>query len=225
MKIIGITGSPNKENQVNFARYKTIFIEQIIEQGYNNFLPVFINPNSDNIDFYINHCNGFIFTGGDEIIQNKNFNNYDQHLFHEDIYGRAEFEIKLMQSAIKKHKPIIAICYGMQILNTSLGGDLKQSQLLHYSQNKTKRFNNFHSIKFLKDHIFNFDAINKVNSEHSQEINKLSPKLEAIAIEPETGAIEMVKLMDSKFCYGFQWHPEQIKPQFNEILSKFLKFC
>ena len=39
---------------------------------------------------------------------------------------RDDFELELMQAALERDVPMLAICRGSQVLNVALGGDIEQ---------------------------------------------------------------------------------------------------
>jgi gamma-glutamyl-gamma-aminobutyrate hydrolase PuuD len=85
----------------------------------------------DSIPDLVNRLDGFLFTGGDDV---------HPRFYREKPLARSRirlspnlrttFEIKLLKAALKKKKPVLAICYGTQLVNVALGGSLYQDILL-----------------------------------------------------------------------------------------------
>ena len=105
----------------------------ILDQDYGKAvvqaggIPVPILGIDDSIPDLIRRLDGFVFTGGDDI--------------HPRFYGekplsgagltispdgRTKFEISLFKTVARARKPLLAICYGAQLVNVALGGKLYQ---------------------------------------------------------------------------------------------------
>ncbi|MFH0888060.1 MAG: gamma-glutamyl-gamma-aminobutyrate hydrolase family protein [Planctomycetota bacterium] len=132
------------------------------------------------------------------------------------------FDLQLTKSALKKKIPILGICYGTQLLNVALGGNLFQDIT---SQMKTakKHTNTFHKIYICEGtmlyRIIGQKTI-RVNSFHHQAIKTPGENL-MINARAEDCIIEGVEIpyhlkknySYNKFCLGVQWHPERILDQ------------
>ena len=138
-------------------------------------------------------CDGFILPGGDT------------------WYSLDEVVIDY---AIRRDKPLLAICLGMQALSKVLSGEkkigydntIKNDTLInHLEPNK----NYVHSVIIDKNSklysIIGEEKI-RVNSRHSYHVPELDNTL--ICARSSDGLIEGVELKDKKFIIGVQWHPE-----------------
>lgn len=140
---------------------------------------------------------------------------------------RDLFEIGLIKAALKKGKPILAICRGMQILNVALGGTLWQDMSVQnksfYIQHMQKAPENIptHYVEIMKDsrlHEILGDGL-CVNSYHKEGIKKLAPSLKETA-HSRDGLIEAVESVDNDQICGIQWHPELMEPSLMDPLFK-----
>ncbi len=122
---------------------------------------------------------------------------------------RSDFECALIKEVIKRHKPVLGICYGMQLLNVAFGGSLYQDvgiQLKDALDHKTGR----HTIQIAQPLAFiPQPSAYTVNSSHHQAIKALAEGFEAFALSDD-GIIEGIYKKDYFFCFGVQWHPERI---------------
>jgi putative glutamine amidotransferase len=127
--------------------------------------------------------------------------------------------LPLLKAAIASGKPVLAVCRGFQELNVAMGGTLYQhiqevpGRVDHREDNGAAldvQYGPAHDVtvqggllsKIVGEKIF------KVNSLHSQGIDRLAPGLNADAIAPD-GQIEAVSMPDAKgFLFAVQWHPE-----------------
>ncbi|MEO6334756.1 MAG: gamma-glutamyl-gamma-aminobutyrate hydrolase family protein [Pyrinomonadaceae bacterium] len=116
--------------------------------------------------------------------------------------------------------PLLAICYGIQVLNVSRGGSLIQdieaqveNCMKHQQGQPLARHS--HAITVAAESLLsqlvdgaNIDGIVKVNSHHHQAIRETGNDLRAIAWAND-GVIEGIQdVRDDRFVLGVQWHPE-----------------
>ena len=136
---------------------------------------------------------------------------------HETIYNlsaeRDAMELALMRALLARPKPVLAICRGMQILNTVLGGtlhvhlpDVVGESVLHRAPPRDPIS---HGIQVAAD-----SELAKVIGEqvhtaswHHQAIQQLGKGLKAVAWAPD-GVIEAVELEGRQDVLAVQWHPE-----------------
>src|SRR5262249_21166038 len=126
--------------------------------------------------------------------------------------------LPLIREAIRRDLPILAICRGIQELNVALGGTLHQrvhevpGRLNHRSPRDSPDgpYGPAHSVilpagGFLSSLAGAAEV--RVNSLHSQGIDRPAPRLRVEAVAPD-GQIEAVSLPGARFVVGVQWHPE-----------------
>ncbi len=141
----------------------------------------------------LNLCDGFILPGG-------------------DTWYRLDEVV--IDYAIRRDKPLLAICLGMQALSKVLSGEkkvgydntIKNDTLInHLEPNK----NYVHSVIIDRNSkLYSIIGEEKiwVNSRHSYHVPELDNTL--ICARSSDGLIEGVELKDKKFIIGVQWHPE-----------------
>ena len=136
---------------------------------------------------------------------------------HETIYNlsaeRDAMELALMRALLARPKPVLAICRGMQILNTVLGGtlhvhlpDVVGESVLHRAPPRDPIS---HGIQVAADSELAKVIGEQVNtaSWHHQAIHQLGKGLKAVAWAPD-GVIEAVELEGRQDVLAVQWHPE-----------------
>ena len=128
---------------------------------------------------------------------------------------RAHFDIMLAKGAIEQGLPILAICYGAQLINVALGGTLIQhipDEIPAHLEHQKKRGDAFHSVK-LKPQSRLAEIIGRVeievNSSHHQAVRRLGKGLKISAKAPD-GVIEGLEGEGKNFCIAVQWHPERL---------------
>jgi putative glutamine amidotransferase len=132
---------------------------------------------------------------------------------------RERTDFALLDHAVTEHKPILAICYGVQSLNVFLGGPLVQdipsaihTQIQHaWSGHEGPEPH--HEVSFeAGSRLAQLAGATKarVNSSHHQSVLQPGKNLRVVAHAPD-GVIEAVEWTgDANWIVGVQWHPERM---------------
>jgi putative glutamine amidotransferase len=130
--------------------------------------------------------------------------------------ARDALECALIEEALARDLPLLAICRGLQILNVQQGGTLIQhlATTARHRQRTEDRGQPVHQVEIvpgtalasIADGSIRWD----VNSRHHQAIDRLGKGLRLSARDPEDGTIEGAELPDKRFVVGVQWHPENM---------------
>jgi putative glutamine amidotransferase len=163
---------------------------------------------------------GLLFTGSPS---NVSPSRYDGSAPREGVLQdeyRDATTLPLLQAAIAVGVPTLCVCRGFQELNVALGGTLYQhlqevpGRLDHredHSAPLEEQYGPAHAVEIAADGLLAQLVPEKsfrVNSLHSQGIDRLAPALHADAIAPD-GTIEAVSMPQARgFLLGLQWHPE-----------------
>jgi putative glutamine amidotransferase len=132
--------------------------------------------------------------------------------------NRDRLTLPLMRAAAERGTPILCLCRGFQEMNVAFGGTLHQH--LHevegradhredYSAPLEVQYGPRHEVRVLPGGVLarlGVPETFKVNSLHSQGIDRLAPGLRAEAKAPDS-TIEAIS-RDGAFALGVQWHPE-----------------
>ena len=157
-----------------------------------------IEMSEEDADRIIEACDGFLFTGGQDVAS---------------CPERDNPETLLLSKALQADKPILGICRGLQFLNAFLGGTLWQdlpsehpSEIVHRQAkpygNPTHKVTLSGELRVLLD-----KDILEVNTLHHQAIKDLADGLTTMAVAPD-GIIEAVMMKNKRFVWAVQWHPE-----------------
>lgn len=136
--------------------------------------------------------------------------------------GRTAVDELLLQDAFNLHKPILAICQGIQTLNVwrngSLIQDLDTVVRTPVNHRPGRDVINAHPIDILEGSRLaamisqsdrQFDQIH-ANSSHHQALKRIGDNLKVTAISPNDNVVEAVELdSPDHFVIGVQWHPER----------------
>jgi putative glutamine amidotransferase len=139
----------------------------------------------------------------------------DPSYYYEDILPqvklvpreRSDFEISLLREIIKYQKPVLGICYGMQLVNVAFGGTLYQDIASQLSSDINHR-KGYHKI-VIEENRFIEKGEFSVNSTHHQAVKELGTGLLGFAFSQDK-LIEAFYRNDYPFLVGVQWHPERL---------------
>lgn len=134
------------------------------------------------------------------------------------VTRRDETDLFLLEEVFRARKPLLGICFGVQILNVYLGGTLWQDvesqvkQPVKHEQTAMEDYRS-HTIRIKPKsllHRLAQQTQTRVNSFHHQAIQKVAPELLAVA-ESSDGIVEAVEMrtpQKGQLVLGVQWHPE-----------------
>jgi putative glutamine amidotransferase len=155
---------------------------------------------------------GLVFSGGSDL---------DPDLYGEEAHAetdgwireRDDFELGLMQAALARDVPILAICRGSQVLNVALGGDLEQHVPDRVGTNAHKETPGVfadHDVAVLSGTKLSsiLGERTDVKSHHHQGYGELGSGLREAARAPD-GTLEALEDPTRRFTLGVLWHPEE----------------
>ncbi|MEW6053024.1 MAG: gamma-glutamyl-gamma-aminobutyrate hydrolase family protein [Nitrospirota bacterium] len=120
---------------------------------------------------------------------------------------RSDYEIALLGEMTGLCKPVMGICYGMQLINVFFNGSLYQDigVQLRVAINHKK---DYHTVVITENRFLRKGTFS-VNSTHHQAIRHLGESL-AVFAQSEDEIIEGFYKEDYAFLVGVQWHPERM---------------
>ncbi len=130
---------------------------------------------------------------------------------------RAAVDELLLQDAFNLHKPILAICYGLQALNVWRGGtliqDLAADGKTSVNHAPGREVVHAHPLTITPGSLLSKlagAALVSVNSSHHQAARVAGDNLAVTAVSPADGVIEALELVSpDHFVLAVQWHPER----------------
>jgi putative glutamine amidotransferase len=182
---------------------------------------------------------GVLFTGGEDVDpvfygEKKKFDNVKIN------HARDEFELALLDRALRARRPILGICRGAQMINVKFGGSLYQDLKAEVPLEDTpvtldhkppgNRSEATHSVTVTESNSLVGAAVAgscRVNSLHHQAIKRLGHGLKVTA-HAEDGLVEAVEAADNyPFLLAVQWHPEEMtdRPEQKKIFEEFTAKC
>ena len=159
---------------------------------------------------------GLLLSGGPDI---------DPELYGEEANPKADLklnrplddlELRVLEYALTKDMPVLAICRGMQLLNVAFGGRLIQDLPGHNSKKSDGGWESaYHTIYIAPGSkaapVIGMAGLFKVNSLHHQGLREAqrAPRLMTTAYEVDDGLIEGLESPEHSWVIGLQCHPER----------------
>jgi len=170
-----------------------------------------VPPSMEGIDETLDALDGLLFSGGSDL---------DPEIYGQETHAetngvvpeRDRAEIALLQAALERDMPVLAVCRGSQVLNVARGGDLVQHLPEVVGDEKHK-----HTPGAFADHDVDLVSGTRVQqilgdhapvkSHHHQGYGQLGEGLREAA-RADDGTIEALEDPSLRFAVGVLWHPE-----------------
>ncbi len=195
-------------------------------------------PKADYISEIMTGLDGILLPGSDSDVDPEFFGEQPHPKLGRVVPEKDQTDLFVLAEAERLNLPVLGICFGMQSLNVSRGGNLIQdiasqidSPVKH--EQGIPRERNSHSIRIEQGTILESlagkgsDPV-KVNSHHHQAIKTVGKDLRATAWTND-GVIECIEdNREKRFVLGVQWHPElswHSDPLSKEIFRFFVGKC
>lgn len=204
---IGITTSLNDGEQRLDRRYVLA-----IERAGGLPLIVPMLETDEAADAFADLLDGLVVTGGPAVTDGLVGTLPDE--IDETAEARLASDKRVLNAFRAARRPVLGICYGMQLGNALAGGTLYadvQAQLAGAAAHSQKRGGTDHGVTFEPGshlHRVLARATVSVNTRHLQAIETPGRGLRVAARAPD-GVIEAVESEDGSFL-GVQWHPERM---------------
>lgn len=222
--LIGVTTYPRVGDERPAFSLPTAYVDAIRRAGG---LPLLLAPGEEAVREALDHVEAIVFSGGGDL--------HPSHFEgepHPAQYGvddeRDRFELALMEAALERETPTLAICRGMQLLNVVLGGDLH----VHLPDVFGDAVWHRHPERRPVPHPVRLEAGSRLAkiygateirtiSWHHQAVRRLGAGLEATGFAPD-GAIEALELRGADWLFAVQWHPE-MSPEERVLFERFVE--
>jgi putative glutamine amidotransferase len=171
-----------------------------------------VPPSADGVAETLEALDGMIFSGGGDL---------DPRLYDADPHPetdtprpeRDSAEIRMLEEALERDMPVLAICRGSQVLNVLRGGDLVQhlpDAVGHERHKHTPGQFSDHEITVAPDSRLGtlLGEHAPVKSHHHQGYGRIGAGLREVAWADD-GLVEGLEDPDKPFALGVLWHPEE----------------
>ena len=191
--------------QLDAALIPYMYVQAIERAGGT---PLLVPPVEDGVEEILDALDGLLFSGGADLDPES----YGAEP-HPETSGtrpaRDRAELTLLEGALARDLPVLAVCRGSQVLNVARGGDLVQHLPDVVGGEQHREVSGVFS-----EHPVRVDPSSKlgavdgpVMSHHHQGFGRLGEGLREVAWA-EDGTIEAVEDPDRRFTVGVLWHPE-----------------
>jgi putative glutamine amidotransferase len=171
-----------------------------------------VPPVEDGFDETLDVLDGIIFSGGGDL--DPDMYGAEAHPETNEVSPeRDNAELALLQAALGRDMPVLAVCRGSQVLNVARGGDLVQHlpEIVGHDRHR-------HEEGLMADHEVRVETDSRlgsilgdtapVKSSHHQGFGRIGDGLRESAWA-EDGTIEAVEDPSHRFALGVLWHPEE----------------
>jgi gamma-glutamyl-gamma-aminobutyrate hydrolase PuuD len=169
---------------------------------------VLVPPDENGTEEVLGTLDGLVFSGGNDMEPEG----YGAEA-HPKTAGtnpeRDRGELALLEAALARDLPLLAICRGFQVLNVARGGDLVQHlpEIVGHEEHREV-------VGEYSEHKVRVDPSSRigevagaVKSHHHQAIGRVGDGLREVAWA-EDGTVEGLEDPDMPFVVGVLWHPE-----------------
>ncbi len=202
--IIGITA----DRQRGSGRYHLIaaYARAVSRAGG---VPVVLPHEMDGLAVYVERCDGFILSGGDDP---------DTTAFGEPVHpeavlidpARQRFERALLAALDRIDRPVLGVCLGMQMMALHHGGRIDQHlpDVLGAAAAERHRQAD-HAVRCTVGEHGILPAEATVHSRHHQAVAADGAGKMRVCGVAEDGVVEAIDLPGPRFYLGVQWHAER----------------
>ena len=143
-----------------------------------------------------------------------------------------DLELRVLEWALERDMPVLAICRGMQLLNVAFGGQLIQDLPGHQEEHADEEPTPSQHLMYLAPGakaaaVIGSAGFFRVNSLHHQGLREAqrSPQLMSTAYSIDDGLIEELESPQHSWVIGLQCHPErqdEVPKSFSNLFAAFL---
>jgi gamma-glutamyl-gamma-aminobutyrate hydrolase PuuD len=171
-----------------------------------------VPPTADGVEETLDTLDGLVLSGGADLDPGS----YGAEAHPETNGTRPErdsAELALLEAALARDLPVLAVCRGSQVLNVALGGDLVQhlpEVVGHEGHKQTPGVFSDHGVEILPQTKLH-EIVGQhapVKSHHHQGYGRLGDGLQVCA-HAEDGTVEAIEDPSRRFALGVLWHPEE----------------
>ncbi len=175
-------------------------------------LPLLVPPDAD-ATAAARVCDGFVLTGGAMLPSSlAGGANAPSHVGASEVEERIAWDRELLDCAFATRRPLLGVCYGMQLLNLHAGGtlhtdlgDAYANALDHGGNGRVCE----HEVVTCAGSSLRalVGARARVASSHRQALDRIAAGFR-VAASASDGVVEAIEAEDGAAVIGVEWHPE-----------------
>ncbi len=219
--IIGIISNHHligDDYQVQAAGLINISAVADVAEGVPLLVPA--EPDSVRVSDLLEHCAGFVFTGGRANVHPEEYGEVATEAHGAFDRKRDALTLPLIRALVERGQPFLGICRGFQEVNVAMGGSLypeirdlpgRDNHRMPPDGTLEEKFELRHEVTFDEGGVFHrlMGAPSVMtNTLHGQGIKTAGPRVVVEGHAPD-GTPEAIYIKDAPgFTLSVQWHPE-----------------
>ena len=169
---------------------------------------VLVPPDDEGVEEVLEALDGLILSGGNDMEPEEYGAESDPATVGTNP-ERDRGELTLLEAALARDLPVLAICRGFQVLNVARGGDIVQhlpDVVGHEEHREVKGEFSEHAVRVDPSSRIP-EAHGPVKSHHHQALGRIGEGLREVAWA-EDGTVEGLEDPSKPYVVGVLWHPE-----------------
>jgi putative glutamine amidotransferase len=217
---IGIPWRTSEEEAARNRPKTQSYLEAVEQAGGEGVLLSLTEPEA--LEARLEGLDGFVLPGSPADVDPAEYGSVNRGQSAPADLARERTDRAILSHAFTAQKPVLAICYGCQLLNVYLGGTLIQdirsdtgSPVAHRKKDVSPELSEdpVHLVRFTgESQLARMAGATEavVNSSHHQSISTPGRQLRITGQGPD-GIVESVEWTgDATWVIGVQWHPERM---------------
>jgi putative glutamine amidotransferase len=188
--------------------------ERAVEKAGGEPIPIPLDKTPGEVMKLIEQCDAVLLPGSRADVDPAKYDAVRQPHTAASDPGRDTVDELLLQDAYNMRKPVLGICYGLQMLNVYRSGTLVQHIESAINHEAGRKVAVAHTVEVepaskLAGILGESHKI-PVNSSHHQSADVIGDGLRVVARSPEDGVVEAIEgTSPDHFVLAVQWHPER----------------